>query len=87
MIDSIRDFYPKLRIIIADDSINFKEINRENVDQFKMPQAIGFNNGKNLAISQVHMINKKLKFIMSSNLGKSILFFLEKGSFHGKFLI
>ena len=60
LIDSIRDFYPKLRIIIADDSINFKEINRENVDQFKMPQAIGFNNGKNLAISQVRVEQKKL---------------------------
>jgi len=53
LIDSIRSVHPKIKIIIADDSINYENINLPNVHQFKMPPAIGFNNGKNLAISQV----------------------------------
>jgi len=53
LIESIRSQHPKIRIVIADDSINFEPIAYENVQQFKMPPAAGFNNGKNLAISQV----------------------------------
>ena len=53
LIDSIREYHPAIRIVIADDSIEFKEIEGENIDHFKMPPGIGFNNGKNLAISQV----------------------------------
>ena len=56
LINSITEFYPKIRIIVADDSINFKEIEYKNVQQFKMPPGIGFNNGKNLAISQVNNV-------------------------------
>ena len=60
LINSIRTFYPEIRIIVADDSINFKEIKMDKVDQFRMPAAIGFNNGKNLAISQVNRIPKRM---------------------------
>lgn len=53
LITSIRKYYPTIRIIVADDSINFKQITFDRLDHFKMPPGIGFNNGKNLAISQV----------------------------------
>ena len=61
LIDSIRTVHPTIRIVIADDSINFERIDLPNVHQFQMPPAIGFNNGKNLAISQVRVSSRDLK--------------------------
>ena len=52
-IQSIRAKYPTIRVIVADDSINYKEISYDLVTQYKMPPAAGFNKGKSLAVSQV----------------------------------
>ena len=62
LIESIQKMHPKFRIVIADDSINYKNLEIDGVHQFRMPAAIGFNNGKNLAISQV-----KIDFLHSDD--------------------
>ncbi|CBY31426.1 unnamed protein product [Oikopleura dioica] len=53
LIKSVKEAYPEVRVIVADDSINYEDLDIKGVDQFRMPRGIGFNNGKNLAISQV----------------------------------
>jgi len=53
LIKSVKEAYPDVRVIVADDSINYEDLDIKDVDQFRMPRGIGFNNGKNLAISQV----------------------------------
>ena len=56
LIESIESKYPKINIIIADDSFNYQSLetkNYQNVVQYQMPGGTGFNKGKNLAISQV----------------------------------
>ena len=56
LIESIEAKYPKINIIIADDSFNYQSLeakNYRNVVQYQMPGGTGFNKGKNLAISQV----------------------------------
>ena len=56
LIESIEAKYPKINIIIADDSFNYQSLetkNYQNVVQYQMPGGTGFNKGKNLAISQV----------------------------------
>ena len=58
LIKSVKEAYPDVRVIVADDSINYEDLDIKGVDQFRMPRGIGFNNGKNLAISQVK--NKKI---------------------------
>ncbi|XP_029945133.1 beta-1,4 N-acetylgalactosaminyltransferase 1-like [Salarias fasciatus] len=53
LVDSIRRFYPKMKIIIADDSPVNEKITGENIEHYLMPPAKGFFAGRNLAVSQV----------------------------------
>ncbi|XP_034568207.1 beta-1,4 N-acetylgalactosaminyltransferase 2-like [Notolabrus celidotus] len=53
LIKSIRSFYSKIPIIIADDSFDPEKITGENIQHYIMPPAQGWFAGRNLAISQV----------------------------------
>lgn len=53
LLNSIRTFYPKMTVIIADDSLERENINGENIQQYFMPPAQGWFAGRNLAVSQV----------------------------------
>ncbi|KAK7940155.1 hypothetical protein WMY93_003481 [Mugilogobius chulae] len=53
LLNSIRKFYPKITVIIADDSLKPQKIEGENIQQFIMPPAQGWFAGRNLAVSQV----------------------------------
>ncbi|XP_070536936.1 beta-1,4 N-acetylgalactosaminyltransferase 1-like [Ptychodera flava] len=53
LIDSINKFYPRMTIIVADDSEHPRKINGSNVKQYIMPFAEGVSAGRNLALSQV----------------------------------
>lgn len=39
LIDSIRRLYPKIKIIVADDSLNPEKVDGDNVEQYIMPPA------------------------------------------------
>ncbi|XP_077985158.1 beta-1,4 N-acetylgalactosaminyltransferase 1-like [Glandiceps talaboti] len=53
LVKSINKFYPKMTIIIADDSKETEEIKGFNIKHYLMPFAEGYNAGKNLLLSQV----------------------------------
>ncbi|KAM4721954.1 beta-1,4 N-acetylgalactosaminyltransferase 2-like isoform 2-T2 [Rhinophrynus dorsalis] len=53
LIKSIRQLYPDVKIIIADDNENPEKIVEANVEQYFMPFAKGWFAGRNLAVSQV----------------------------------
>ncbi|KAM8945578.1 beta-1,4 N-acetylgalactosaminyltransferase 2-like [Pelodytes ibericus] len=53
LIKSIRQFYPDIKIIVADDNENPEKIQEPNVEQYFMPFAKGWFAGRNLAVSQV----------------------------------
>ncbi|KAM8945580.1 beta-1,4 N-acetylgalactosaminyltransferase 2-like [Pelodytes ibericus] len=53
LIRSIRQFYPDIKIIVADDNKNLEKIEDPNVEQYFMPFAKGWFAGRNLAVSQV----------------------------------
>ncbi|XP_072417758.1 beta-1,4 N-acetylgalactosaminyltransferase 2-like [Chiloscyllium punctatum] len=53
LIDSIRNFYPNMTIIIADDSEVPEKIEGPHIEQYIMPFAKGWFAGRNLAASQV----------------------------------
>ncbi|XP_073670214.1 beta-1,4 N-acetylgalactosaminyltransferase 1-like [Paramisgurnus dabryanus] len=53
LIDSIRKFYPKIKIIIADDSITTEKVPGKNIEHYIMPPGQGWFAGRNLALSQV----------------------------------
>ncbi|XP_043085707.1 beta-1,4 N-acetylgalactosaminyltransferase 2-like [Puntigrus tetrazona] len=53
LIKSIRQFYPKIKIIIADDSLEPLNLTGDNLEHYIMPPAQGWFAGRNLAISQV----------------------------------
>ncbi|XP_077867823.1 beta-1,4 N-acetylgalactosaminyltransferase 1-like [Saccoglossus kowalevskii] len=53
LISSINHFYPKMTILIADDSENKQKLNGINVKHFLMPFKEGYSAGKNLLVSQV----------------------------------
>uniref|UniRef100_A0A673H9M6 Glycosyltransferase 2-like domain-containing protein n=1 Tax=Sinocyclocheilus rhinocerous TaxID=307959 RepID=A0A673H9M6_9TELE len=53
LINSIRQFYPKIKIIIADDSLETQNVTGYNLEHYIMPPAQGWFAGRNLAISQV----------------------------------
>uniref|UniRef100_A0A8C6WSU6 Glycosyltransferase 2-like domain-containing protein n=1 Tax=Neogobius melanostomus TaxID=47308 RepID=A0A8C6WSU6_9GOBI len=53
LVSSIRSFYPKMTVIIADDSFEPEKITGENIQQYFMPPAQGWFAGRNLAVSQV----------------------------------
>ncbi|XP_065108832.1 beta-1,4 N-acetylgalactosaminyltransferase 2-like isoform X2 [Paramisgurnus dabryanus] len=53
LINSIRKVYPKIKIIIADDSPKPENLFGDNIEQYIMPPAQGWFAGRNLAVSQV----------------------------------
>ncbi|XP_076739688.1 beta-1,4 N-acetylgalactosaminyltransferase 2 [Maylandia zebra] len=53
LLDSIRQFYSNVKIIIADDSFETEHITGENIQHYIMPPAQGWFAGRNLAVSQV----------------------------------
>ncbi|XP_066277568.1 beta-1,4 N-acetylgalactosaminyltransferase 1-like [Branchiostoma lanceolatum] len=53
LIDSVRQFYPTITIIIADDSEHPEKVEGENIEHYIMPYKKGWFAGRNLAVSQV----------------------------------
>ncbi|XP_062841122.1 beta-1,4 N-acetylgalactosaminyltransferase 2-like [Trichomycterus rosablanca] len=53
LINSIRRYYPTIKIIIADDSFTPEKVNGTNIEQYIMPGGQGWFAGRNLGISQV----------------------------------
>ncbi|XP_059991705.1 beta-1,4 N-acetylgalactosaminyltransferase 2 [Lagenorhynchus albirostris] len=53
MVRSIREYYPDLTVIVADDSKEPLKINDSHVEYYTMPYGKGWFAGRNLAISQV----------------------------------
>lgn len=53
LIKSIRRFYSKIQVIVADDSFEPQNVNGENVRHYIMPPGQGWFAGRNLAVSQV----------------------------------
>ncbi|CAH1240740.1 B4GALNT2 [Branchiostoma lanceolatum] len=53
LLNSTRMFYPKIRIVIADDSRPVEDLQAENTDHYVMPFGAGWFGGRNLALSQV----------------------------------
>ncbi|KAM8945818.1 beta-1,4 N-acetylgalactosaminyltransferase 2 [Pelodytes ibericus] len=53
LIKSIRQYYPDIKIIVADDSEFPEKIKEANVEQYIMPYGKGWFAGRNLAVSQV----------------------------------
>ncbi|XP_078699211.1 beta-1,4 N-acetylgalactosaminyltransferase 1-like isoform X2 [Branchiostoma floridae x Branchiostoma belcheri] len=53
LLHSIHKYYPKMRIVVADDSRPIEDLQSEHVDHYVMPFASGWFGGKNLAVSQV----------------------------------
>ncbi|XP_073720782.1 beta-1,4 N-acetylgalactosaminyltransferase 2-like isoform X3 [Misgurnus anguillicaudatus] len=53
LIQSIRVNYPKIKIIVADDSLDPEMVVGENIEHYIMPPAQGWFAGRNLALSQV----------------------------------
>uniref|UniRef100_A0AAY4EJT3 Beta-1,4 N-acetylgalactosaminyltransferase n=1 Tax=Denticeps clupeoides TaxID=299321 RepID=A0AAY4EJT3_9TELE len=53
LIDSIRQFYPTITIVIADDNEHPKPVNGPNIEHYIMPFGKGWFAGRNLAVSQV----------------------------------
>ncbi|XP_059376087.1 beta-1,4 N-acetylgalactosaminyltransferase 1-like [Carassius carassius] len=53
LIQSIRKFYPKIKIIVADDSLKPENVSGNNIEHYIMPPAQGWFAGRNLAVSQL----------------------------------
>ncbi|KAM8845390.1 beta-1,4 N-acetylgalactosaminyltransferase 2-like isoform 2-T2 [Spinachia spinachia] len=53
LLNSIRQFYSNIKVIIADDSFEPENITGEHIEQYIMPAAQGWFAGRNLAVSQV----------------------------------
>ncbi|XP_060110550.1 beta-1,4 N-acetylgalactosaminyltransferase 2-like isoform X1 [Heteronotia binoei] len=53
LIKSIRQFYPDIKLIVADDSEHPEKIEEASVEHYIMPYGKGWFAGRNLAISQV----------------------------------
>ncbi|XP_063064894.1 beta-1,4 N-acetylgalactosaminyltransferase 2-like [Engraulis encrasicolus] len=53
LIKSIREKYPDIQILIADDSLKIEKVEGHNVYQYTMPHAQGWFAGRNLLVSQV----------------------------------
>ncbi|XP_048373780.1 beta-1,4 N-acetylgalactosaminyltransferase 2 [Sphaerodactylus townsendi] len=53
LLKSLRQFYPDVKVIVADDSEHPEKIEEPNVEQYIMPFGKGWFAGRNLAISQV----------------------------------
>ncbi|XP_067284764.1 beta-1,4 N-acetylgalactosaminyltransferase 1-like [Pseudorasbora parva] len=53
LIQSIRKFYPNIKIIVADDSLMPEHVSGNNIEHYIMPPAQGWFAGRNLALSQL----------------------------------
>ncbi|XDV13518.1 hypothetical protein PO909_001905 [Leuciscus waleckii] len=53
LLQSIRKFYPNIKIIVADDSLKPERVSGNNIEHYIMPPAQGWFAGRNLAVSQV----------------------------------
>ncbi|XP_067302111.1 beta-1,4 N-acetylgalactosaminyltransferase 1a isoform X2 [Pseudorasbora parva] len=53
LINSIRQFYPTITIVIADDTKDPKPVSGPNIEHYIMPFGKGWFAGRNLAVSQV----------------------------------
>ncbi|KAM3923742.1 zinc finger protein 281 [Leptodactylus fuscus] len=53
LLKSIRQYYPDMKVIVADDNDTPEKIDDPNVEQYIMPFAKGWFAGRNLAVSQV----------------------------------
>ncbi|XP_066443487.1 beta-1,4 N-acetylgalactosaminyltransferase 2-like [Eleutherodactylus coqui] len=53
LLKSIRQYYPDMKVIVADDNETPEKIDGPNVEQYIMPFAKGWFAGRNLAVSQV----------------------------------
>lgn len=53
LLDSIKKYYPKIKVIIVDDSKEEEKIIQENVRYFKVPFDTGLSAGRNFAINKV----------------------------------
>ncbi|KAK6319225.1 hypothetical protein J4Q44_G00104360 [Coregonus suidteri] len=53
LIDSVRQYYPTVTIVIADDSKNPKTVSGPYIEHYIMPFGKGWFAGRNLAVSQV----------------------------------
>ncbi|KAM9535190.1 beta-1,4 N-acetylgalactosaminyltransferase 1 isoform 2-T2 [Salvelinus alpinus] len=53
LIDSVRQYYPTVTIVIADDSENPKTVSGPYIEHYIMPFGKGWFAGRNLAVSQV----------------------------------
>ncbi|KAG8566457.1 hypothetical protein GDO81_013260, partial [Engystomops pustulosus] len=53
LLQSIRQYYPDIKVIVADDNETPEKIDDPNVEQYIMPFAKGWFAGRNLALSQV----------------------------------
>ncbi|XP_069807961.1 beta-1,4 N-acetylgalactosaminyltransferase 2-like [Dendropsophus ebraccatus] len=53
MLKSLRQYYPDIKVIVADDNQTPEKIDDPNVEQYFMPFAKGWFAGRNLAVSQV----------------------------------
>ncbi|KAG1967382.1 beta-1,4 N-acetylgalactosaminyltransferase 1-like isoform X3 [Pimephales promelas] len=53
LIQSIRKFYPNIKIIVADDSLKPEHVSGNNIEHYIMPPAQGWFAGRNLALSQL----------------------------------
>ncbi|XP_073688883.1 beta-1,4 N-acetylgalactosaminyltransferase 2-like [Garra rufa] len=53
LIESIRKFYPKIKIIVADDSLKPERVSGNHIEHYIMPPAQGWFAGRNLVVSQL----------------------------------
>ncbi|XP_035673375.1 beta-1,4 N-acetylgalactosaminyltransferase 1-like isoform X1 [Branchiostoma floridae] len=53
LLRSIQKYYPRMRVVVADDSKPIEDLQSEHVDHYVMPFASGWFGGRNLAVSQV----------------------------------
>ncbi|XP_061894007.1 beta-1,4 N-acetylgalactosaminyltransferase 1 isoform X1 [Entelurus aequoreus] len=53
LIDSVREYYPSVTIVIADDSEDPQPVRGPNIEHYIMPSGKGWFAGRNLAVSQV----------------------------------
>ncbi|XP_013874451.1 beta-1,4 N-acetylgalactosaminyltransferase 1a [Austrofundulus limnaeus] len=70
LIDSIRQFYPNVTIVIADDNKHPQPVTGPHIEQYIMPFGKGWFAGRNLAVSQVttkYMLWVDDDFIFTAN--------------------
>ncbi|XP_035698234.1 beta-1,4 N-acetylgalactosaminyltransferase 1-like [Branchiostoma floridae] len=87
LIDSVNQYFPGIKIIVADDSDKFEELgDYKNVDHYKMPAQKGWFAGRNLALSQVSTeyffwLDDDMVFTEKTGL-KFMMNFLDETGYH-----